>query len=155
MSYAANSRAHSRVKPATPALLAAKAARAALVDGYAAQRDLPASWSTQRLVRLFLLAAEPFRRQLPDWPVATGALLDQIETMDAAERAEAQRLAHRMAERALALGGTVTGEHGVGMGKLDYMAAEHGAGWDVMGQLKAALDPAGILNPGKVVPQPG
>ena len=58
-----------------------------------------------------------------------------------------------MADRALALGGTVTGEHGVGMGKLGYMAAEHGTGWDVMGQIKRALDPGGIMNPGKVVAQ--
>ena len=58
-----------------------------------------------------------------------------------------------MAERALALGGTVTGEHGVGMGKLDYMVAEHGTGWSVMGDLKQALDPKGIMNPGKMVRQ--
>jgi len=74
-----------------------------------------------------------------------------IDESDAGERAAAEHLAHRMAERALALGGTVTGEHGVGMGKLGYMAAEHGAGWDVMGAIKSALDPGGILNPGKVV----
>jgi len=67
------------------------------------------------------------------------------------EMAEAKRLAARMTERALVLGGTVTGEHGVGMGKLAYMPAEHGAGWDVMGDIKRALDPTGILNPGKVI----
>ena len=55
--------------------------------------------------------------------------------------------------RALRLGGTCTGEHGVGMGKLPYMEAEHGAGWDVMGEIKQALDPLGILNPGKLVRQ--
>ena len=70
----------------------------------------------------------------------------------AAERDEALRLAHRMAERALRLGGTVSGEHGVGAGKRKYMAAEHGEGWDVMGAIKTALDPLGILNPGKIVP---
>ncbi|MCB1338411.1 MAG: FAD-binding protein [Maritimibacter sp.] len=64
---------------------------------------------------------------------------------------EAKRLAGRMAERALRLGGTITGEHGIGMGKLGYMEAEHGAAWEVMGEIKRALDPAGILNPGKVV----
>jgi len=74
-----------------------------------------------------------------------------VEPGNAAELTEAKALSHRMAERALALGGTVTGEHGVGMGKLDYMAAEHGDGWAVMGQIKRALDPAGILNPGKLV----
>ena len=71
---------------------------------------------------------------------------------DAAQAATAKALAARMAERALRLGGTVTGEHGIGMGKLGYMEAEHGAGWAVMGEIKRALDPAGILNPGKLVP---
>ncbi|AKS45673.1 D-lactate dehydrogenase (cytochrome) [Octadecabacter temperatus] len=74
-----------------------------------------------------------------------------IDPDNAAEKQEAQRLSSRMAERAIALGGTITGEHGVGMGKLPYMAAEHGAGWDVMAQIKRALDPENILNPGKVV----
>ncbi len=69
-----------------------------------------------------------------------------------AELAEARRLSHRMAERALALGGTCTGEHGVGMGKTPYMRAEHGDGWDVMGQIKQALDPRNLMNPGKLVP---
>ena len=68
------------------------------------------------------------------------------------EIAEAKALSHRMVERALALGGTATGEHGVGMGKLDYMEAEHGLGWPVMGEIKRALDPLNILNPGKLVP---
>ena len=73
---------------------------------------------------------------------------DKPEELD-----EAKRLSHRMAERALALGGTCTGEHGVGLGKMAYMEAEHGDGWQVMGQIKQALDPKGIMNPGKVVPQ--
>ncbi|MEO1467998.1 MAG: FAD-linked oxidase C-terminal domain-containing protein [Pseudomonadota bacterium] len=68
------------------------------------------------------------------------------------EKAEAERLAERLAERALALGGTVTGEHGVGLGKRRHMAAEHGEAWAVMGAIKTALDPRGILNPGKLVP---
>lgn len=76
-----------------------------------------------------------------------------VEEGNAAEEAEATALAGRMVERALALGGTATGEHGIGMGKLGYMRAEHGDAWDVMGTLKAALDPKGLLNPGKVVPQ--
>jgi len=71
---------------------------------------------------------------------------------DAAQAAAAKALAGRMAERALRLGGTVTGEHGIGMGKIGYMEAEHGQGWAVMGQIKRALDPTGILNPGKLVP---
>jgi D-lactate dehydrogenase (cytochrome) len=75
-----------------------------------------------------------------------------LEQGNADELARARRLAGRLAERALALGGTVTGEHGIGVGKRGYMAAEHGEGWQVMGAIKTALDPQGILNPGKVVP---
>ncbi|MCR8546193.1 FAD-binding protein [Salipiger sp. P9] len=70
-----------------------------------------------------------------------------------AEMEEAKRLSHRMAERALRLGGTCTGEHGVGLGKMAYMEAEHGEGWDVMGQIKRALDPKDLMNPGKLVRQ--
>ncbi|WP_296763490.1 FAD-linked oxidase C-terminal domain-containing protein [Sediminimonas sp.] len=66
----------------------------------------------------------------------------------------AKTLAARMVERALDMGGTATGEHGIGIGKLDYMQAEHGAAWSVMSALKSALDPAGIMNPGKMVPAP-
>ncbi len=66
---------------------------------------------------------------------------------------EAKALSHRMVERALRMGGTVSGEHGIGSGKLDYMEAEHGPAWDVMGQIKQALDPDNILNPGKMVRQ--
>ena len=64
---------------------------------------------------------------------------------------EAKRLSHRMVERALAMDGTCTGEHGVGSGKIQYLEAEHGAGMDVMRAIKTALDPLGIMNPGKVV----
>lgn len=53
-------------------------------------------------------------------------------------------------EKALELGGTSTGEHGVGMGKAKYMAAEHGHALDVMRAIKQTLDPKGILNPGKI-----
>ncbi|WP_205749145.1 FAD-binding oxidoreductase [Frigidibacter oleivorans] len=67
---------------------------------------------------------------------------------------KAKWVAARMAARAHRLGGTMTGEHGVGMGKRHLMADEHGPAWQVMGAIKAALDPAGILNPGKVVPGP-
>jgi len=67
--------------------------------------------------------------------------------------AAARALSHRMVERALDLGGTCTGEHGVGMGKLAYMAREHGAAWPVMTAIKRALDPGDIMNPGKLVRQ--
>lgn len=71
---------------------------------------------------------------------------------NAADAAIARDLSTRMAERALRLGGTVSGEHGVGMGKLRFMCLEHGSGWAIMQDLKQALDPFGILNPGKLLP---
>lgn len=74
-----------------------------------------------------------------------------IERGNEAELKTAKALARKMAERALHLGGTITGEHGVGMGKKDLMAMEHGEAWEVMARIKRALDPDGILNPGKVV----
>jgi D-lactate dehydrogenase (cytochrome) len=58
----------------------------------------------------------------------------------------------RLAERAIAMEGTCTGEHGVGQGKIKYLRSEIGAGVDVMRQIKQALDPQNILNPGKIVP---
>ena len=63
----------------------------------------------------------------------------------------AKSLAHRMTQRALRMQGTASGEHGIGMGKLDYMAEEHGDAWRVMADLKKSMDPKNILNPGKVV----
>ncbi|MAU45494.1 MAG: 2-hydroxy-acid oxidase [Yangia sp.] len=57
-----------------------------------------------------------------------------------------------LAETALRLGGTVSGEHGIGLGKQKYMAAEHGAALDWMRRVKTAFDPQGILNPGKLLP---
>ena len=64
----------------------------------------------------------------------------------------AKQLARRMAQHALTVGGTITGEHGVGIGKRSLMQDEHGGGWQVMGAIKAAMDPQNILNPGKLVP---
>ena len=58
----------------------------------------------------------------------------------------------RLVDLALSLGGTSTGEHGIGVGKLGYMEREHGGAWPVMGAIKAALDPDNIMNPGKLVP---
>ncbi|HVD91412.1 MAG TPA: FAD-linked oxidase C-terminal domain-containing protein, partial [Vicinamibacterales bacterium] len=64
---------------------------------------------------------------------------------------EAQRLNERLVLRALAMGGTSTGEHGIGYGKMKFMEAEHGRSLDVMRTLKRALDPDNRMNPGKVV----
>lgn len=72
---------------------------------------------------------------------------DTPETFD-----KAMRLNGEIVLKALELGGTATGEHGVGLGKAKYMPSEHGAALDVMRTIKAALDPNGILNPGKIFP---
>lgn len=66
------------------------------------------------------------------------------------ELAEAQRIHDRMVLRALSLDGTCTGEHGIGEGKIQFLAAEHGEGIAVMRAIKQALDPQNILNPGKM-----
>jgi D-lactate dehydrogenase (cytochrome) len=66
---------------------------------------------------------------------------------------EAHRLNQRMVQRALAAGGTCTGEHGVGIGKLEYLAAEHGSALDVMRAIKRTLDPQNLMNPGKLIPK--
>ncbi|MGH7705485.1 MAG: FAD-binding oxidoreductase [Candidatus Dormibacteria bacterium] len=70
---------------------------------------------------------------------------------DRKEMAAAEALNRRMVERALEMEGTCTGEHGVGVGKLAFMELEHGSALGLMVRLKQALDPSGILNPGKVV----
>lgn len=63
----------------------------------------------------------------------------------------AKSLTSRMNMRALELGGTVTGEHGIGIGKMKYLKAEHGEAVNLMADMKSALDPTGIMNPGKIV----
>ena len=75
-----------------------------------------------------------------------------IDENDPEEVRRAQEAADRMVERALALGGTCTGEHGIGVGKLTHMPREHGPAWALMGALKRSLDPLNIMNPGKMVP---
>ncbi len=76
-----------------------------------------------------------------------------IDPNNASEYRAAMQISDRMAERALALGGTCTGEHGIGMGKLKFMEQEHGLAWDVMRGLKHQMDPLNILNPGKLLRQ--
>jgi D-lactate dehydrogenase (cytochrome) len=68
------------------------------------------------------------------------------------ELREAERLSARMVERALECGGTCTGEHGVGVGKMRYLRAEHGDAIDTMRAIKRALDPKDLMNPGKILP---
>ncbi len=67
------------------------------------------------------------------------------------ETARADVVSGRMVERALAMGGTCTGEHGIGSGKIGYLEAEHPEGVVLMRRIKRALDPQDILNPGKIL----
>ena len=75
-----------------------------------------------------------------------------IDPQKPEELDEARRLNERMVARALAMGGTCSGEHGVGYGKMKFLAAEHGEnGVELMRSIKRALDPENRMNPGKVV----
>ena len=68
------------------------------------------------------------------------------------EIAEAEHLNDRLVLRALKMGGTSTGEHGIGSGKMKYLQAEHGTeGVEFMRLLKRSIDPNNIMNPGKIV----
>jgi D-lactate dehydrogenase (cytochrome) len=71
---------------------------------------------------------------------------------DPAERAKAEGFTQRTSLRAIAMGGTCTGEHGIGVHKLKALVAEHGEAVELMRAIKRALDPHDIMNPGKTVP---
>jgi D-lactate dehydrogenase (cytochrome) len=75
-----------------------------------------------------------------------------VDMADTDEVRRAEGLLERLVERALAMEGTCTGEHGVGQGKMKYLAREHGdAALAAMRAIKTALDPQNILNPGKII----
>jgi D-lactate dehydrogenase (cytochrome) len=75
-----------------------------------------------------------------------------VDPDDPVELSQARGLAERIAERAISVGGTCTGEHGVGYGKTGLLPLEHGeAGVELMRRLKDAIDPDGIMNPGKIL----
>ncbi|MDX6486907.1 MAG: hypothetical protein QOF43_2060, partial [Gaiellaceae bacterium] len=74
-----------------------------------------------------------------------------LDPDDAASIAQAERLNAKVVEDALARGGTCTGEHGIGYGKLAYLAQEHGDLLPLFRGIKDLFDPNGIMNPGKVV----
>ena len=76
-----------------------------------------------------------------------------IDPDDPQDRQAAEAVYERMVDRAIAAGGTCTGEHGVGLGKRRALGTQSGEAVEVMRALKHALDPADRLNPGKVLPQ--
>jgi D-lactate dehydrogenase (cytochrome) len=69
------------------------------------------------------------------------------------EMKSAAEVNDRLVRRAISMGGTCTGEHGVGYGKLQYMELEHGSSLSVMRAIKRVLDPDNIMNPGKMIPE--
>jgi len=74
-----------------------------------------------------------------------------LDPNNPAELAEAKVLEEKIILRALEMGGTCTGEHGIGSGRKHYLPIEHGGGLDVMRAIKRALDPDNRMNPGKMV----
>jgi D-lactate dehydrogenase (cytochrome) len=96
------------------------------------------------------------RRGIPAAVIAHAAdgnyhLALMVDPDDAGEVAGAQALYAELVDWALERGGTSTGEHGIGLGKLDYLEREHGDLVPYLRAVKDAFDPNGILNPGKVV----
>ena len=78
-------------------------------------------------------------------------LIFLMDPNDPTELPRAKAINARLIERALAMGGTCSGEHGVGIGKMDYLQTEHGESLEVMKAIKRALDPENRMNPGKLV----
>ncbi len=93
----------------------------------------------------FLIA--PLVGHVGDGNFHLGFLIDRDKPE---ELAEAERLNDRLVTRALAMDGTCTGEHGIGLGKQKFLIAEHGEAVSVMRKIKQALDPQNIMNPGKI-----
>jgi D-lactate dehydrogenase (cytochrome) len=75
-----------------------------------------------------------------------------VDPTNQAELDEVAFINKKMVQYAISVGGTSTGEHGVGTGKIAYLRQEHGDAVDLMMVIKQAIDPAGIMNPGKVLP---
>jgi D-lactate dehydrogenase (cytochrome) len=69
---------------------------------------------------------------------------------DDREWATLEEINHNIVHRAVDVGGTCTGEHGIGIGKRKFMQLEHGEGYGLMKQIKSLVDPKGLMNPGKM-----
>ena len=76
-----------------------------------------------------------------------------VDTLDPDEMARAEQMVKWLAQTAIEMGGTCTGEHGIGQGKIGYLRTELGGAVDMMLAIKKALDPDNIMNPGKIFPQ--
>ena len=135
--------------PSTPPWRCGRAARASSATSACRSRALPSASRRPS-------ARSPRRRLLAPMVGHVGDgnfhLVFIVDPEDQDEIARAKQVGRRLVEQALALGGTCSGEHGVGQGKIDYLAAEHGEAVQVMRAIKQALDPDNIMNPGKIVP---
>ena len=95
------------------------------------------------------IAEETGKIYTSDWITVDQPLIDGF-----ADLTRDWNFIHVDVERAAqtALGGTIAGEHGIGLGKAQYMRAEHGPTLELMRSIKQLLDPKGIMNPGKIFP---
>jgi D-lactate dehydrogenase (cytochrome) len=78
-------------------------------------------------------------------------MIYMVDPQNASELQAAHRLSDAMVQRALSLGGTCSGEHGIGTGKIDYLCRQFGDSVDIMRTIKRSLDPDNRMNPGKVI----
>jgi D-lactate dehydrogenase (cytochrome) len=110
-----------------------------------------------KLAESVLAAAEDTKAAGFDCPIVGHVgdgnfhVLFLLDPDDTDEVARVKACNRRIVERAIAAGGTCTGEHGIGIGKMDYLDAEHGEAVELMRTLKRAFDPDNIMNPGKMV----
>ncbi|HVR88709.1 MAG TPA: FAD-binding oxidoreductase [Candidatus Limnocylindria bacterium] len=109
--------------------------------------EIPRTIRTARRIAAELQISVLFYGHFGDGNVHSAILIDPS---DGDEVTRADELADRLHRLAVEVGGTVTGEHGTGAVRQRYMRLEHGAALDVMQRVKDALDPEGILNPGKI-----
>jgi len=136
-------------------------------DAYWAAQSLRAGariWITDACVPISALAAciEETKREMAglSFPATLAGHVGDgnfhvfcvLDPESAAERAEAEQFAEGIARRAQRAGGTCTGEHGIGFGKLKHLAGEHGEALEVLRMVKRAFDPENRMNPGKMLP---
>ena len=131
----------------TPRCTSCRAPRASSPTCASRSPASPSAWSRRSAIST---PRSCRRRSSAMWGTGTSTSRCSSIPTTPSHIAEARRLNGRMVERALALGGTTTGEHGVGHGKIAYIEQEHGEAIEVMRVVKAALDPHSILNPGKI-----
>lgn len=122
-------------------------------DGVVTDCCVPISALAETIARTQVLIAESGMQAPLVGHVGDGNfhLLILVEPDNQEELSKAKQLAGSVSQLALEFGGTVTGEHGVGLGKRQYMEEEHGQAYALMGVIKKAIDPNNIMNPGKMV----